>query len=78
MHEAVRRVTDHHDIRLSQPLYSGGDIGGFTQGKLLLSPPTSHGPNHDEASMNPYADGELDTLLALQTSIQVSQDIKNP
>jgi len=49
----------------------------FPQGELLLSPTTSHSPNHDQTRMDAQTESELDTFFLLQTAIEFSHHIEN-
>src|SRR5438093_12152490 len=70
------RVTDHERIGLSQSLYPGGKVGGFSESQLLLSPTISHGTDNDQTRMDTHTDSELDTLPPLQTGIEVSHRLQ--
>src|SRR5215470_17686555 len=76
-YEAIGGFTDGKGIRLSQSLNSRRDVGCFSQGKLLLSPRTTHFTDYDETRVYPYPDGEMDTFRLLQMGIEVSHGSKN-
>ena len=77
LNKPVSVSADRHGIRGCEPLNSGCNVWGFSEGKLLLSPTTAHFTDYDETRVYPYPDGELDTFGLLQTLIQVSQGSKN-
>src|SRR5215471_1066824 len=70
--QTIGRTTDHKRIGCSQPLHSRRDVGGFSEGKLLLSPSTAHFTDHHQPGMDAHAESELDTVSLLQILIQVS------
>jgi hypothetical protein len=76
-HKAVRRGGDDDRIRLCQPLETGSHIGNFPQCQLFLSPCPTHFTDHHQSSMNAQTDNKVETLLSLQTSIEVSHGSKN-
>ena len=47
LNQAIGRFTDYEHIGIGQPLYSGGDIGCFSERELLLPTTTSHSPNNN-------------------------------
>src|SRR5882724_9171283 len=68
----------HRDgVGLRQPLETSTNVWNLPQGELLLSPTTAHVTDNDQSSMDAHTKSELDTFLALQTGIEISQGSKN-
>ena len=63
-------TADHHGIGRSQSLDSGRNIWGFSEGKVLLTPLSTHSPNNDQPRMYPESESQSDPLLSLQTATQ--------
>src|SRR5215831_977409 len=65
------RLTDHQCIGRSQALDSGGDVGGFSEGQLFVTPCSAHSPDHHQSSVDTKPYIELKPWFSLQTDTQI-------
>jgi len=72
LNESVGVRADEDRIGLRQALDAGSFIRDFTECQVLIPPLPTHLPHNDQPRMDAYPDTELDTLLSLQTGIEVS------
>jgi hypothetical protein len=75
--EPLRRRTDDHRIGRCQSLEAGCNIRGVTQGELFLPPTSTHLPHHDQASVDPHAHRQADTLPLSEAIVEGVHSLDN-
>ena len=78
LNKTICGSADQHRIGCRQPLETRRYVGRLAQCQLFLTLCSTHFPNNNQSSMNPYTNGEVDTWSLLQTAIECSHGRKHP